>query len=370
MSTLLCASLLTAQLSSAQQYYHPSSTLTEPVSQLEQQMIDNIGLTADKDWVQLTSGEILHGKIEELFYEKLTFKSKDLGTVSIKLSKIHRLYSPRKMALYIGGLGTFEGSVLLDGNLLSIDGSPQFTINPAMIVSLHARRQKELDRWENKITLSANAARGNSESIDISSKLSAERTTYRSRTRINYTGILSVSDGQETDRNHRLTSSYDIFQHSRQLIRPLQVELYHAPLLNIDLQTKIGSQIGYELLNSDQRSWELFAGPSWQRTHFRDVADNTATQTSSLGATISSSFQMDISRDIELSHDYDLTITEKDAGQLIHHNVLALNIELTDIVGLDIDFIWDRTESPTPDSSGDAPDKDDYRLTFGIGVDF
>ncbi|WP_087020447.1 DUF481 domain-containing protein [Thaumasiovibrio subtropicus] len=330
---------------------------------------DNLTLPDDKDWIQLNSGEVLHGAIEELFHETLTFKSKDLGTVKIKLNKIARFYTPRHMAIFILDMGSLEGTLSLDGDVLSVNGGPGFKIDPDEIVSIHEVKSHELERWENKVTLSANFAQGNSDSLEINGKFSGERTTYRSRFRVNYNGLLTETDGETSAKNHRLTSSYDYYRHNKHVFRPIQIDLFHAPLQNIELQSKLSSQIGYEVFDVTKKSWELFIGPSWQWTQFDTVSEGTDETESSIGATISSQFELELNSTIDVSHNYDLTIASERTGGLIHRNVLAFSVELTDIIDLDIDFIWDHTSKPTPDSDNVRPEKNDYRLTFGIGLD-
>ena len=44
--------------------------------------------------------------------------------------------------------------------------------------------------------------------------------------------------------------------------------------------------------------------------------------------------------------------------------------ELTSILDLDVSFIWDRVGKPQRDNDGDTPEKDDFRLVVGLGVDF
>nr|WP_086940097.1 DUF481 domain-containing protein [Thaumasiovibrio occultus] len=334
-----------------------------------QTLFENLNLPADQDWIQLKSGEIVYGTIEELLYECMRFKSDDLGTLSIKLDKIARFYTPRNMAVLVMGVGSYKGSIAYDSGKMSVNDSVPFAVNPAMIVTIHEIKPSEVDRWENKITFGANFAKGNSENTEISGKFSGTRTTYLSRTSINYSGVLTESEGETTARNHRLSSSYDIFRHARQVIRPIQVDLYHAPLQNIALQAKVSSQLGYEVVDTSNQSWELFAGPSWQFTQFEDVAEGLADSESSLGATFSSVYEYEMTDSVDLKHSYELTIANQRTGGLLHRNLLAFNVELTNTIDLDIDFVWDRTENPTPDSTGNVPEKDDYRLTFGIGVE-
>ena len=63
-------------------------------------------------------------------------------------------------------------------------------------------------------------------------------------------------------------------------------------------------------------------------------------------------------------------MASEEAGGITHHGTVTLEIDLTRRFDLAISFIWDRTESPQPDSSGIKPKKDDFRLNLSLGVRF
>ena len=52
------------------------------------------------------------------------------------------------------------------------------------------------------------------------------------------------------------------------------------------------------------------------------------------------------------------------------HGELILSIELTKVFDLDVSWIWDRVENPSPNEEGTIPKKDDLKLALGIGIDF
>jgi len=111
-------------------------------------------------------------------------------------------------------------------------------------------------------------------------------------------------------------------------------------------------------------------GPSLQRTRFDEVDQGSSSTESSFGVSFSSRLEYDLSRDIEFNHDYQMTLTQRKVGGYQHHNLFNLAIDITDDLDLDIDFIWDYTQYPTADADGISPKKNDYRLAFGIGLDF
>jgi Protein of unknown function, DUF481 len=86
--------------------------------------------------------------------------------------------------------------------------------------------------------------------------------------------------------------------------------------------------------------------------------------------TFGSKFDWQITRRIELILEYRGQYTSREVGETFQHTVSTLSVELTKRFDLDVSFVWDRTQSPKPDSSGAVPRQDDYRLTLGLGVRF
>ena len=50
--------------------------------------------------------------------------------------------------------------------------------------------------------------------------------------------------------------------------------------------------------------------------------------------------------------------------------ILMLENDITSWIDLDISFIWDHINSPEQESDGTLPERDDYQLLIGFGVEF
>jgi hypothetical protein len=78
---------------------------------------------------------------------------------------------------------------------------------------------------------------------------------------------------------------------------------------------------------------------------------------------------MDITKDLDLTFNYDSQITMPYNKGTIHHTFALLSYELTSILDFDISANWDRVENPKATAEGNVPKKDDFRIAFGLGVD-
>lgn len=66
---------------------------------------------------------------------------------------------------------------------------------------------------------------------------------------------------------------------------------------------------------------------------------------------------------------YDFSIVNKESGTYTHNAIATFAIGLTDILDLDISFVWDRTEDPQVRPDGTIPKQDDFQLLLTFGVD-
>ncbi|WP_427982118.1 DUF481 domain-containing protein [Agarivorans sp.] len=351
----------------------PSEPLESALSfgqQFQRDYFTALELDDNKDWLQLDSGEVIQGDLEELYQKALLFDSDELGDLTIEIKDVRRLRTAKRYQVNLRGLGVVRGRLMIDEDKLTIIGEHTHYANKTDVISVYQVAEREADRWQSKAALSANIARGNTNTLEINAKILSERKTALSRTSASYLGVISASNSETTARNHRLTLSHDLYKFHDWFFRPVLADFYHAPLKNIRLQSQVASQVGYIVLEEDEIEWELAVGPSWQQTRFDEVDQGSSAKESSFGVSFSSRFEYELNRDIEFNHDYQMTLTQHKVGGYQHHNLFNLAIDITDDLDLDIDFIWDYTQYPTADADGISPKKNDYRLAFGIGLDF
>ena len=50
--------------------------------------------------------------------------------------------------------------------------------------------------------------------------------------------------------------------------------------------------------------------------------------------------------------------------------ITTISVELNKFLDLDVTFQWERVGDPEPDTDGEIPEKDDFRITVGLGIEF
>lgn len=81
-------------------------------------------------------------------------------------------------------------------------------------------------------------------------------------------------------------------------------------------------------------------------------------------------FKTDVTRRLKFIESIGITLTREDAGLYSHHAVSTLEFEIKRHLDLDVSFVWDYLQNPQIGSDGVLPQRSDFRLTLGLGVEF
>ena len=81
-------------------------------------------------------------------------------------------------------------------------------------------------------------------------------------------------------------------------------------------------------------------------------------------------FNFKLSSHVELGGDYSVTVNLENSEDVTQHSLLKLDIAATRHLELNLAFIWDRVGDPQANALGVLPEKDDYKVSFGVGFHF
>jgi len=323
------------------------------------------------DWVQLVSGEWLKGEIRAMYEDSMEFDSEELDLLSLDLEDITVIRSAQQLAVRFTGDRVARGKLLMEGSDVTvIDGESQERFTRVDLLTISRAATSRRDYWSGDVSLGGNFRSGNTDQTEFSTSIALKRRTVESRITLDYLANFTRNNGVESANNHRLKLDWDRFVSDKFFIRPLFGEWYRDPFQNIDSRFTGGTGAGYQLIDSKKTEWSVFAGPAYQWTLFDEVEpgedDSEGTWALSAGTT----FDHEITGDIDFRYDYRFQITSEDAGRYNHHMIAGFVFDLTDDLSMDVSLVWDRIEKPKPDADGSLPEQDDYRLIFGLGYDF
>ncbi len=323
------------------------------------------------DWLQLESGELLKGELENLYEGEVSFDSDALGLLSIDIDDIEILRTSHRFSLRFlngeiihGYLQVKDGQVLIKGK----EASQQREMDK--LISINPRTESEIDRWEFTVGLGANISRGNTDQLELNSSFDAKRQTASSRFVMNYNGITSSSAQVRTSENIRSNAYLDIFRRNNMFIRPISVDYYRDPFQNIDRRISLSASLGYQVIDKSEMEWHMTLGPAYQVTVFDDVLPGASESEHSPATSFSSYFETELTDTVDFIVDYKLQWAKQAAGGISQHTVTTFKTELTDFLDFNVSLFWDRLQNPQVDSEGQQRQKDDYRMTFGVEADF
>ncbi|TMM43895.1 DUF481 domain-containing protein [Colwellia ponticola] len=329
------------------------------------------------DWVRLVSDEWLKGDIVSMYDETLEFESDELNTQTIDFDDVTELRSRQWQSIRMFDGTIDEGYLVLkDGQLSLIKGGVITHYELNNLLSIASSGKNERDLWDGYIHLGINLRGGNTVQVDYTFAAGAQRRSASSRFKVDYSADYSRYEDQDTNEkkvtanSDRLTASYDWFFSPKIYFRAVDFEYISDEFLNLDYRIHYGIALGYHIMDTSRTTWDVNAGPSYQKSKYIDVQVNESDNEKSFGLTLGTNFTYEVTSDIDYDAAYSIQMVDEASGGNIHHFQTGLEVELANDFDLDLTFYADRTESPKPNSEGVIPDKSDYRLVISFGYDF
>ncbi|WP_114326835.1 DUF481 domain-containing protein [Candidatus Colwellia aromaticivorans] len=337
----------------------------------------NVQFKQDFDWLKLASDEWLKGDFVSMYDEELEFDSDELDMQTIDWEDVAELRSKSILSIRMIDGTIAEGYLVVkDGKLTLVQNGQATNYKMSELISIASSAKNELDLWDGYIKLGANFRRGNTVQFDYNLTAGVQRRSSSSRLKVDYTANYSRYEDQDTKiesvtaDSARLTSTYDWFFSQRVFLRATDFEYFSDEFLNVDYRLSYGIGLGYHLIDNSRTSWDVNAGPSYQKTKFNNVAIDKESSESSPGLSLGTDFTYEITGEIDFDASYNVQFVSDESGEYLHHFETGIEIELASDFDLDITLYLDRTESPHADEFGNIPEKNDYRFVVSLGYDF
>lgn len=323
------------------------------------------------DWIRLKSGEWLKGEILFFRNRTLRFDSDELDELDLDWKDVVEVRSPRMNMLMFEGRVRMTGTVLIRDDVVHVGEAGESRTYPRnQLVSLVPGEEKETDYWSGKVTVGTTFRSGNTDQTEFTARSTFWRRTGLTRTTLDYTGAITTIDDREEVNNHRAYAEFNVYLTSKLYATPAAFEYYRDRISNIRHRMTPSAGGGYWILDSPDLEWNADLRGGYRLTEYESVEageDRTKQTAAVIAATM---FDWEVTSDVDLILEYRIDVGLDDLTGTNHHAVTTLSIDLTKVLDLDVSFIWDRVGKPQRDDDGDVPEKDDFRLVLGFGVDF
>ncbi|MBN2896511.1 MAG: DUF481 domain-containing protein [Campylobacterales bacterium] len=342
-------------------------------------------IPASGDWIKLESQEWIGGSLKAVYLEKVEFDSYTLGHLSLPLSRIRRLITRQNVTLnarietqaqmwyeHIPGYtrahyGTLD---LTDQTAWIKTPRTSSSVARKMIVSITPYKQRETEYWNAKATAGLDLRNGNTDTTGFNAIAWLTRRSAITRLRLDYIGMLSHQNSEETANNHRLKQKFDLYMTRSLYLTPLTSELFADRYQNIDYQWRLGSGIGVGLYDEADFEWDLSTGPAIIGTRYHTVEVDESLYRRSWALQIDSLVFKQLEYDVAARFDYRFTLMDGSSGGYRHYLLNQFSRRLVGNVDLDLSLVWNYLHNPIAASDGVRPQKSDFQLLLGIGAGF
>ncbi len=324
-----------------------------------------------KDWVLLKSGEWLRGNMDLFRDMKMEFDSDELDDVVLDWEDISGFRLPRDMTFVFTGGRVFTGPSSMRDGMIRINAAGGTVDLPrSQLLSIIEGNSSEWNFWSAKASLGYSQRAGNTDQVDLSTRVSLKREATRSRTTAEYREEYSKVSGEEKTNNQKGDLSTALFISRRFFITPLAYEYYSDKFQNIEYRNTIGAGVGYFIFRKSTVDWAIGIAGAYENTRFLSVEAGEDTYQESGAVIPSLDLDWDITGDIEWELSYSSKLGVPRIRTSTHHASTDLSVDIyRDIFEINFSVVWDRVDNPKAFEDGTVPRKDDIKIVFGFGID-
>jgi putative salt-induced outer membrane protein YdiY len=322
------------------------------------------------DWIQLKSGEWLKGRLRYIQQRKVEFDSDEVDDLSLDLKDVRQAYPARPMFTKFDDREQIYGKVVVSNEVVEVLGLEQVRLPRAQLTGITPGGKRELDFWSGDFNIGLSLQSGNTRQMTWSVSAELARRTPSTLGQLNFLGNYGEVEGVQNANNQRLTGSFDILLNRRWFLRPAYLEYYQDRLANIANQGTVAAGMGYFIFDREGLEWRIFGGPGYQYTKFTTVEAGQSDTAQTPAGVLQIYFKTDLTRRLKFTETITVTLTREDAGLYSHHAVSTLEFEIKRHLDLNLSFVWDYLQNPQTGEDGVLPQRSDFRLNVGLGVDF
>lgn len=327
--------------------------------------------SGSSDWLQLTSSEWLRGELHRMRTRSIEFESDKLKSQTLDWEDVATLCVAgiarfvRSDRTVVQGIGHVRDGTV---SVLTATGEASFPRDDLLAILPGEARERE--RWSLSAGLGANFATGNTDQSALNFSLVVRREDRVTRGELGIYGNYGRADGVDTANQQRLNAELDYFLSRRFYLTLAQLALVRDPFQNTALRAVPSAGAGYRIIDRSRFEWEVDLGVGYQYLEFISTTTGRPPSQNDVANRISTTFEWTIVSDLDLDVEHYSVFVWTSLGQSTEHTQATLSYELTDLLDIDITGIHDYTWEPVANDQGEVPDKNDFRLTVGLSVEF
>jgi hypothetical protein len=322
------------------------------------------------DWMRLTSGEWLKGRLKRMRDDRVEFDSDKLDVVEFDWEKVDQLHCPRvNTYVFVGKLDVVGRAVVTKKTVLveTADGVERYP--RAELLSIVDGEPRERNWWSTRFSVGFSANAGNTNQGSLNASFLLQRADYRTRSRLGYEGTIGYANKEQNVNRHIGTAEVRLFMSHRWYFTPAAAQFLNDRFQNIKLRATPGAGAGIHVFDTKRWEWDLEAGLGYQYIEFLSAAAGVDNPQNDGFVSFGTWAELEFYKDVELEIEWQTNLVYTNIGNTNHTGRAKFSVEITDIFDFETSFLFLRTEDPVPRADGTKPSSNDYQLIVSVALE-
>jgi len=335
------------------------------------------------DWIQFTTGEWVRGNLNSLRPRgieagfEVEFYSEELDDLTFSWGDVAAVHSPKTRSYtFKDGTSVAGKAMIVDEKVLIETAEGIETYPRADLIAISAGPPRERTWWSTELSIGFSANAGNTNQGSLTTEWGLMRADGRTLASLDYQGTVGYANDQLNVNRHLGTVDVDLFFWDRIYLVPMIGQLLYDAFQNTKLRATPAAGVGVHVFKTKKRrknhinqfEWDLQGGPGYQFIRFFSTASGVANPQNDGFVMFRTYWKLKFwGDDVKFTVDWQSNFVYTGFGNTNHTGKSKLRVEITDVVNVQMSFLFLRTRDPLPKSDGTVPKKDDYQIVFGFG---
>jgi len=325
------------------------------------------------DWVRFVTGEWVKGEIKRMREDTIEFDSDELGLQSIDFADVAMLHSPNINTYVFDGRVSATGLAVITAEQVVVQTEEGTRVFPRdNLENIISGGEREKDWWSMLLRFGLTLNRGNTDQLTYDIFFNTKREAEITLLDLSYNGTFGRTDGERNVQRHLGEFDFKVFLSDRWFVAPLFGQLLNDRFQNIRFRATPATGVGVHLIDEPNVKWDFQTGVGYQYLRYLDGAFSTrGNPQHDVFIPLFTYADFDITDDVDFTVSWLTNLVVTEVGNTNHTGRADLAVELTDIIDLNLSFLFLRTEDPAPPADpADPPiEKNDYQLVAGISLE-
>jgi hypothetical protein len=322
------------------------------------------------DWLRLTSGEWLKGKLKRMREKEIEFDSDKLDLLTFTWAKVDQLHSPRiNTYVFEDKLDAVGRAVVTKDELLIETAAGVERFPRSELLSILPGEPRERNFWSTRLSAGFSGSAGNTNQGQVNGHWDLKRADKFTRTTLSYDGTFGYASKKQTVNRQYGVAEVKLFVSKRLFVVPAGSGFLNDTFTNFKFRATPASGAGVHVFDTKKVEWDLGGAMGYQYTRLLSAAAGVDNPQNDGFIGLRTYADFDFTPDVELVLEWTSNLVYTAFDLTNHLGVATFSVEVTDIFDLETTFKYFRTENPLPRADGTRPVKNDYELIVSLALE-